>query len=362
MCSSDLNVFAQALHVLKKAGHQLDVVVGSEGEGGFIRSQHPVSSVHYRLSANRWLLLLNFMLTQSLIFWKVLHLCLRHRADMVYVNTVLPVGAVLAGALCRRRVVVHAHEVGLGSRGLFRLLRAVVSKHANTIVCVSEYVARELAWPANKAVVVYNALSPKDWEAAVGIARQQLAPLRHARPFTVVMACSLRWYKGLDSFVELARRLENESGNPDFRFELLLNCAPAEFEEFCTGQDLPSNLIAVRNPPSVYRHYRHADLVLNLSHPEGWIETFGLTLLEAMACAVPVISPTVGGCTELFEPGNGGWRIASRDMDSLVRLIEHLATNPQAHVVARQQALIAAQRFSPDHFRQKLEAVFSAVS
>jgi glycosyltransferase involved in cell wall biosynthesis len=95
-------------------------------------------------------------------------------------------------------------------------------------------------------------------------------------------------------------------------------------------------------------------LVVNLSHPEGWIETFGLTLLEAMACGIPVVSPTVGGCVEVVENDRGGWHIASRDTDALARLVCRLRDDRDVWLCAARAARRSALRFAPERFRQHL--------
>ncbi|MBC7490518.1 MAG: glycosyltransferase family 4 protein [Glaciimonas sp.] len=349
----------QALDSLDEAGYTPTVVIGSHGVGGFVRSRRSVQTIRYCLCSNRWLLLLNFVLTQLLLFARVVRLCLQLRADTVYVNTVLPVGAILAAVLCRRRVILHLHEVSLGSPTLFRVLYAIASRGADRIICVSQYVADTLQVPAHKVEVVHNSLSRQAWGTATKIAERREPPSEPVL-FCVVMACSLRWYKGIDAFMSLARETacRVQSGALTIKFELLLNCEDSEFRQFLSSTKIPPTVKLVQRPSSVFEHYRHAGLVLNLSHPEGAVETFGLTLLEAMACAVPVVCPTVGGCTELFTPGSGGWRIWSRDLDGLVGIVELLATDQQAWLLASKQALVEAQRFAPAHFDQQLRAVF----
>jgi glycosyltransferase involved in cell wall biosynthesis len=352
--SGSAKVFAHALGELAAAGAELRVVVGSAGERGFIRAAHATETVFYRFTENRLLLLAHFALAQIWIFLKVLRLCLFWRADVVYANTVLNPGAVLAGRLCGRRVVVHVHEVGLGSRLLFRVLLGVARRGAHRIVCVSNYVRTALRLQEGRAVIVYNSLPPAEWDKALTIAATRATTA--GSPFLVFMASSLKWYKGVDSFLELARRAQANGTAPGATYRLAINCTVGEWREFARTASLPANLDVVLRPPDIYSHYAAAGLVLNLSHPEGWVETFGMTLLEAMVCGVPVICPTVGGCTELFDDGVGGWRKSSRDLDSIDAIVQRLAHEPELLGECRRAASDNSRRFEPANFAAGLRA------
>ncbi|MDX1677984.1 TIGR03088 family PEP-CTERM/XrtA system glycosyltransferase [Arsukibacterium sp.] len=73
------------------------------------------------------------------------------------------------------------------------------------------------------------------------------------------------------------------------------------------------------------------------------------TILEAMACALPVIASNVGGNAELVEPGHTGWLFASNNKAQLQQLMLQCHDTPDVLQQLGSNARIATeQKFSLD--------------
>ena len=85
-------------------------------------------------------------------------------------------------------------------------------------------------------------------------------------------------------------------------------------------------------------------------------EPFGLVILQAMACARPVIVTAVGGACELIEPGENALAVPAGDSAALALAIERLAADPALRLrLAEAGRANAERRFS--RARLSVEAV-----
>ena len=84
------------------------------------------------------------------------------------------------------------------------------------------------------------------------------------------------------------------------------------------------NLQIISRQNDVTPFYNEASIVLNLSDKQRFVETFGLTALEAMSAGLPVIVPTEGGIAEIVEDGANGYKIDVQDLDRIDCMIEEI--------------------------------------
>ena len=94
----------------------------------------------------------------------------------------------------------------------------------------------------------------------------------------------------------------------------------------------------------VARFYRSATLLVNPSLSEA----FGMSVIEAMAGGLPVVTTRVGGMTEVVAGGNVGRLVPPNDADALAATLVELLADRDAHTAMRAAGPAHAARYDWD--------------
>jgi glycosyltransferase involved in cell wall biosynthesis len=172
--------------------------------------------------------------------------------------------------------------------------------------------------------------------------------------FNVTMIASLRDYKGVPEFLALAERLAKQR---KIRFVLVLNDDPEGIARYFSKRSCPGNVKIVGRVSDTSAFYENASLVLNLSRADLWIETFGMTILEAMAYGIPVIAPMVGGPTELVINGVHGYLVDSRNIEQLADRVLQLFSDQAACRSMSDACRARAVQYSTDRYVRNIRSV-----
>ena len=103
--------------------------------------------------------------------------------------------------------------------------------------------------------------------------------------------------------------------------------------------------------------YRSADcFVLPSRH-----DSFGMAVLEAMACGLPVIVSQMVGAREAVEEGRNGWVVPVADAPALAARMAWCVENRAALAAMRPAARATAERYSWDSYGERLAGVMARI-
>jgi len=351
--SGSPKVLSQVIEAVSKKGFEVELFLGGKGSSGFLTSVSCVQRRYfYKRFDNKFLTLISYTLSQVLLFFKLLRY--RRSSEVFYVNTLLPFGAALAGKFLGIKVFYHIHETSIRPRPLKVFLRWIVERCSSKNIFVSHFLARAEGFLNVEGKVVYNSI-PQGMSSIA--ASHVYQPLPDGR-FGVLMICSLKTYKGVNEFVQIARLL---SVHQVFKFTLILGATEAEVSEFFSGTMIPNNLTIVFSCANVVPYYQKASVLLSLSKPDEWVETFGLTILEGLSFGIPCIIPPVGGPIELVSEDREGYLMASDRVEDISARLVFLQENPDVCYRLSEAAKVKSLSFSSEKFESGVLGVFDGV-
>ena len=201
--------------------------------------------------------------------------------------------------------------------------------HVDLFLSVSQYYAdfmpHYLGIPHEKIRVVPLGINPHGFE---------LREPKRSGPFTVGFFGRIAPEKGLHVLAEAYRLLRQSGDLPEARFEAA-GYMPAEGKQYLegihkglrdAGLDGEFHYRGVLDRAGKIAFLRQLDM---MSVPATYDEPKGVSLLEAMACGVPVVQPRRGSFTEIVENTGGGLLVQPDDARRLADGILKIATNKE---------------------------------
>jgi glycosyltransferase involved in cell wall biosynthesis len=313
-----------------------------EKQGGVSIYRLPPTGSHH---LNKWALLLSSF--PALVRR-------RHDYDLIFVSgfRVLGVVAVAVALILGKVCILKADSLGemsgaffapglakIGMRPatpLFALLlrlRNAILRRAGVFVAISTAVKSELIAAGILPERIHCIPNSVDTARFRPLDRDARADLRRRLDLSpgapvVVYTGRLVTYKGLPGLLAVWPRIQAQFP----RSRLLLvgeggldihNCE-AELRAFVAEQGLGASVIFTGRVSNVHEYLQAADIFVFPSEEEA----FGISLLEAMACELPVIGTAVGGLQDLLRHCQNALVVPPRDGRALERALRLLLANP----------------------------------
>ena len=103
------------------------------------------------------------------------------------------------------------------------------------------------------------------------------------------------------------------------------------------------------------RLYSSADLLVATSHAS---ETFGIGLVEAQACGLPVVASRFGGFPEVVDEGRSGLLYPPRSVEALAAAVSELLAAPPRRAAMAAAAPVWAAQFAWPVVTDRIEQVY----
>jgi glycosyltransferase involved in cell wall biosynthesis len=164
-------------------------------------------------------------------------------------------------------------------------------------------------------------------------------------------------YKGVGTLLEAFRIVLQRA--PEAGLVIVGDGADrASFENQAASLGIAARVHFLGNRSDVCSIYPLLDVYVQPSYTEG----ISLTMLEACACALPVVATKVGGNPEIVVDGQTGRLVPPRDPSALAAgILEHLGNARAAHAMGRSARQRVVELFSLDRMVHDYLALYDEV-
>lgn len=275
-----------------------------------------------------------------------------------YDYIILENGAGLAYKLSQRgyrNIILHMHNEVRESKAQYY---ETIHRNIKMILTVSDYISRKISilFPDNKIETIHNGIDLKNFtkNAESTVFRQQFG--FDEKDFVIVYCGRINKEKGVSELINAMLLLKdntniklmiiggsffgNSDNEDDFVRSLKAKAQSIEQRIIFTGY-IPYEILP--------DYLRIADIAIL---PSIWDEPFGLTIVEALAAGLPIITTRSGGIPEICE---GVATIVNRDniVNNLVTAILDLYNHPEKRKQMAADSINRAKLFDKDLYAEK---------
>lgn len=266
------------------------------------------------------------------------------------------------------RLVWHIHDY-VSTRRLMHRLLCLSGNYCSVAVVNSKSVAEDLhaLLPKLEIVPVYNAVDTERFSPRgnkVNLDALSGLPPCSAGTIRIGLVATFAKWKGHKAFLQALARVSADLpirgyiiGAPIYQTNGS-QWSRRELEEEVDQLGLRGKVGFTGFIRDTASAMRSLDVVVHASTDP---EPFGMVIIEAMACGVPVIASQAGGAAELFTDGENALAHAPGDVAALARQIERLASDPDLRQrLARSSRRTAEQRYQRNRLAGELLRVYRA--
>ena len=290
---------------------------------------------------------------------KLRHFARKYQIEIIHAHVArdYPLAALAAGSAGKTRLVLTRHVLFPLSK-LHKLTRRRVSR----VIAVSGAVANELKqgeiFHDGQITVIPHGIDLNRFRHH----RRSHQSAKTSRPLRVGMLGELSPNKGQRDFVRATAIVVRQRDDVEFviagRDQSPERRNRREIEELVEASGLGDRVSLVDSIDDVPAFLADLDLFVSASHSEA----FGLAIIEAMACGVPVVATMTPGAREIIEPNKSGRLVPVGGVEDLAKaMLELLSDREQRERLAENAGQMVVKRFSLERMVDLTERVYQEI-
>lgn len=294
--------------------------------------------------------------------WRMIR---KYQVDIVHVNGILNIQVAIAAKLSGRKLVWHLNDVRNPKLARPVLLPLLYSL-PDAVVAASVAAAKCYFGNANRTKelpILYPPIDTARFYPDGFIAEEYRKEFKIKPGDRVVgIVGNISPVKGYEYFFSAANLVKQAS--PQVKFLVVGKVLETQKEYWqrlqnqITDLHLDDDVIMAGHRTDIHEILNAMDVFVSSSI----LDAAPIVILEAMACAKPVVGTRVGGIPELVADGETGTIVPPRDPAAMADAIVHLLNNPEKlHSMGVTGQERVAEHFDLSICAQKHEAVYNAV-
>jgi glycosyltransferase involved in cell wall biosynthesis len=236
--------------------------------------------------------------------------------------------------ICNIDFIYHAHMIE--SKNIKKLVK-YLTQDAYKIICVSMKVQEQFEVKNTK--VIYN---------AVRIENNKVKSIGDKNRFVIATISSLNYIKGIEYFIESYQFLERN------------NITYHIYGDGPLKKDLETNFhrnILIKGQREDIKKILSDEIDI-LVVPTIIPEAFGMVILEAFSCGVPVITTNIGMQKILIDDSQAGELVTAKNSQEIAKAIDSILNDKDKYIIYSEKGLEYAKRFDLKKFADNIKKVF----
>lgn len=265
------------------------------------------------------------------LFFNLIRITTKYKIELVHAHSVIPTGftASVVSKIMHKPIFITAHGMDINNfknSKIFNYFLAFSLNSSSKSIAVSEDLAKKMRLMVNdenKIVVIRNAVDTDRFNPTRDKSIRDKFDVKYD-DILVLFVGYLDTFKGIFELLSAFNHLKSENNNVKL---IMVGTGPKKevMLKILTESGIENEVIftGVVEHQKIHKYYQAADIFVLPSYTEG----LPVSVLEAMACGLPVVATHVGGIPEIITDGINGFLVPPKAEEELIKKLMILINN-----------------------------------